>query len=129
MFKYNNEILSVEFYFVDLEQNKISVSNWHMLEAEYLSQLAILNELHDNGSAEFTENSCDVNIFTILKLSDIDKLILGLPDFYPYEIFVESDGTLTQSTFKFKYGFYDFAPNGTRLKTERKGAILKVEEK
>lgn len=116
------------FYFIDLNQNKISVSNWNMLEEEYLSQLAILNELQDNGLAEFTENSCEVNTITILELSEIDKLILGLPDLYPYEIFVESDGTLTQSTFKFKYGFYDFTPNGTRLNTERKGAILKVEE-
>lgn len=116
------------FYFVGKEQDKISVSAWTALEKEYSSQLVILYELYDNGLAEFTENSCDINISNILKLSDTDKLILGLPSWYPYEIFVESDGTVTQSTFKFKYGFYDFAPNGTRLKTERKGAILKVEE-
>jgi SNF2 family DNA or RNA helicase len=116
------------FYFVDKEQNRISVSNWNLLETEYLSQLAILNELRDNGLAELTENSCDVDTIAILKLSDTDKLILGLPNLYPYEIFVESDGVLTQNAFKFKYAFYDFVPNGTRLITQRKGAILTVEE-
>jgi SNF2 family DNA or RNA helicase/HJR/Mrr/RecB family endonuclease len=51
-----------------------------------------------------------------------------VPNGYPYEIFIESDGVLTQNAFKFKYGFYDFAPNGTRLNAKRKGAIIIIEE-
>ncbi len=116
------------FYFVNKLGNKIPVSDWEKLQSEFLSQLAILTELHDNGLADYTDNACEVECIDILKLSEIDKQILDLPNNYPYEIFVESDGVLTQNTFKFKYGFYDFAPNGTRLSTTRNGARLKLEE-
>ncbi len=116
------------FYFLNESGSKVPVSEWEKLQTEFLSQLAILTELHDNGLADYTDNTCEIESIDILRLNDIDKQILDLPNGYPYEIFVESDGTLTHNAFKFKYGFYDFAPNGTRLKTNRNGAIIKVEE-
>ncbi|WP_337045273.1 SNF2-related protein [Emticicia sp. 17c] len=128
MFKYKQDNNKFSFYFLNESESNISVSKWEKLQSEYLSQLAILNELHDNGLANYTENSCEIDSIDILRLNDIDKQILDLPKGYPYEIFVESDGILTHNSFKFKYGFYDFAPNGTRLKTIRNGAILQVEE-
>lgn len=123
---YDNNRFS--FYFLNESGSKVPVSEWGILQTEFLSQLAILTELHDNGLADYTENSCEIESIDILKLNDIDKQILDLPNSYPYEIFVESDGTLTHNSFKFKYGFYDFAPNGTRLKTTRNRAVIKVEE-
>jgi SNF2 family DNA or RNA helicase len=51
-----------------------------------------------------------------------------LPDEYPYEIYIQSDGQLNQNSFKFKYGFYDFAPNGSRFQVERNGAIIKIND-
>ncbi|WFB65017.1 SNF2-related protein [Sphingobacterium sp. WM] len=128
MFRYTQKNKKFSFYFLHNSGNKITVSDWGKLQSEFLSQLAILNELHDNGLADYTENSCEVESIDILKLNDIDKLILELPNSYPYEILVESDGTLTHNSFKFKYGFYDFAPNGTRLKISRNGAIIKIEQ-
>jgi HJR/Mrr/RecB family endonuclease len=116
------------FYFLNQSGNKIPVSNWVELQLEFLSQLAIFSELQDNGLADYTEYYCEVDSLEILKLSDIDKQILDLPNSYPYEIFIESDGVLSQNTFKFKYGFYDFSPNGTRLNTKRNGTILYVDE-
>lgn len=126
--KYTQDKNKFSFYFLNESGSKISVSEWGKLQTEFLSQLAILTELHDNGLADYTDNSCEIESIDVLRLNDIDKQILDLPNSYPYEIFVESDGTLTHNSFKFKYGFYDFAPNGTRLKTTRNGAILKVEE-
>lgn len=126
--KYTQFDKHFSFYFLDKSGDKISVSDWDRLQSEFLSQLAILSELHDNGLADYTENSCEIESINILKLNDIDKLILELPNSYPYEILVESDGTLTHNSFKFKYGFYDFAPNGTRLKISRNGAIIKIEQ-
>ncbi len=126
--KYTQFDKHFSFYFLDKSGDKISVSDWDRLQSEFLSQLAILSELHDNGLADYTENSCEVESINILKLNDIDKLILELPNSYPYEILVESDGTLTHNSFKFKYGFYDFVPNGTRLKTSRNGAIIKIDQ-
>ena len=125
-YTYNNSFFS--FYFLNELGSKIPVSNWEELQLKFLSQLAILNELQDNGLADYTEYSCEVDSLEILKLSEIDKQILDLPNSYPYEIFIEPDGTLTHNTFKFKYGFYDFSPNGTRLNTQRRGAIINVEE-
>lgn len=116
------------FYFLNQSGNKIPVSNWEELQLEFLSQLAILNELQDNGLADCTEYSCEVDSLEILKLNDIDKQILNLPNSYPYEIFIESDGVLSQNAFKFKYGFYDFSPNGTRLNTKRNGTIIYVDD-
>lgn len=127
IFKYNSDN-SFSFYFLNKSGNKIPVSDWEELQAEFLSQLAILNELHDNGLADYTENSCEIENIYVLRLSEIDKQILDLPNLYPYEIFIESDGVLTQNAFKFKYGFYDFCPNGARLNTERNRTTIKVEE-
>jgi HJR/Mrr/RecB family endonuclease len=124
-FNYNNNF---SFYFLNQSENKIPVSNWEELQSEFLSQLAIFSELQDNGLADYTEYYCEVDSIQILKLSDIDKQILDLPNSYPYEIFIESDGVLSQNTFKFKYGFYDFSPNGTRLNTKRNGTILYVDD-
>jgi len=126
--KYTNENDKFSFHFHDNSGNNIAVSDWGRLQAEFLSQLAILTELHDNGLADYTENSCEIESRDVLRLSEIDQQILDLPNGYPYEIFVESEGTLTHNSFKFKYGFYDFAPNGTRLETNRNGAIIKIEE-
>ncbi|MEM0543151.1 SNF2-related protein [Flavobacterium sp. j3] len=128
MFRYIYDNNNFSFYFLNQSGDKIPVSNWAELQLEFLSQLAILNELQDNGLADCTEYSCEVDSLEILKLSNIDKQILDLPNNYPYEIFIESDGVLSQNTFKFKYGFYDFSPNGTRLNTKRNGTILYVDE-
>ncbi len=128
MFKYIQANNKFSFFFLNETESNISVSEWKKLQSENLSQLAILKELYDNGLADYTEHTCEVDSIDILRLNDIDKQILDLPEGYPYEIFVESSGILTHNSFKFKYGFYDFAPNGTRLKTIRNGAILQVEE-
>jgi len=126
--KYLQDNNRFSFYFLNESRSKVPVSEWEKLQTEFLSQLAILTELHDNGLADYTDNSCEIESIDILRFNDIDKQILDLPNSYPYEIFVESDGTLTHDSFKFKYGFYDFAPNGTRLRTTRNGALIKVEE-
>lgn len=114
------------FYFLNAAGEKVPVSGWDNLQTEFLSQLAILAELHDNGLADYMENTCEVDSLHILRLGAIDRQILDLPDNYPYEIYIESDGVLTHNAFKFKYGFYDFCPNGTRLNTTRNGPILLV---
>lgn len=127
-FKYTQEHEKFSFYFLDSLGSKIPVKDWKKLQSEFLSQLAILTELYENGLAEYTETSCTVESTDVLNLSEIDKQILELPNNYPYEIFVESDGILTHSSFKFNYNFYDFAPNGTRLKIERNGALIYLDD-
>lgn len=127
IFRYSNHNNNFSFFILNELGYKVPVSDWEELQSEFLSQLAILNELYDNGFADYTETSCEFENINVFKLSEIDQQILELPNLYPYEIFIESDGVLTHNTFKFKYGFYDFAPNGTKLKSNRNGAIIKVE--
>lgn len=107
---------------------RIPIFNWEDVKNDFLAQLSILYEFHDNGSADFSVDSCEVETIEILKLSEISKQILGLPAEYPYDIYIQSDGQLNQDSFKFKYGFYDFAPNGTRFQTQRNGAIICINE-
>jgi len=117
------------FFILDETGNEISVSNWEKLQLEYFSQLSILNELWENGFAEHTLTTCEVEANEILNLSEIDKQILYLPNNYPYEIYIQSDGQLNQNSFKFKYGFYDFTPNGNRFVVKRNGAIIDIDNR
>ena len=110
--KYDNRF---SFYIHDNLGLSVYVTSWPNLQAEYLSQISILNELFENGFADYTANSCEVEVSEILNLSEIDKQILNLPTNYPYDIYIQSDGQLNQYNFKFKYGFYDFIPNGSKL--------------
>ncbi len=116
------------FSILDEAGNNIPISQWNGIQDEYLSQLSILNELADNGFAEIKSHTYEVETIEILNLSEIEKQILCLPNQYPYEIYIQSDGQLNQSSFRFKYGFYDFTPNGNRFNVHRKGAILEIEE-
>jgi len=115
------------FFISDYNNKLIPISNWTTVQSEYLSQLSILKELHDNGFAEYSLDTCEVEVNEILRLSEIDKKILSLPDHYPYEIYIESDGQLNQSEFKFRYGFFDFVPNGNRFVIKRSGAIVEID--
>lgn len=128
MFNYRYDT-SFSFSILDEFGNEIPVAHWDAMKTEYLSQLSILNELCDNGFAEFTIDTCEVEPNEILNLSEIDKQILCLPNQYPYEIYIQSDGQLNQNSFKFKYGFYDFTPNGTRFIVKRNGAIIEIENR
>lgn len=124
-FSFNN---SFSFYVIDKEGDKIPVINWNDQKEMYLSQLSILLELVDNGVAEFSVDTCNVEALEILKLNEIDKQILRLPDDYPFDIYIQSDGQLNQNSFKFNYGFFDFAPNGTRFQIKRNGPIISIDE-
>lgn len=128
MFSWNlNNTFS--FFLLDVTGNKIPVSSWEQHQENYLTQLSILNELSDNGFAELTSDSCEVETTEILNLNEIDKQILGLPNQYPYEIYIQSNGQLNQNSFKFNFGFYDFTPNGNRLKAKRNAAVIEIEER
>ncbi len=105
----------------------IPVKDWHLYKNEFLAEYTLIQELIENGFAEISDTFVDIEIDDVLKLDALDKQILGLPSEYPFYIYIESNGTLNQNSFKFKYGFYDFVPNGNRLVFRRVGAILESE--
>ena len=120
--EYNNEF---SFFLHSSSGEKVPFSNWSTFHSEYLTQLSIINELIDNGSAITSEFGVVVETEDILTLDEIDKRLLGLPSEYPFVIYIEADGILSQGSFKFKYGFFDFVPNGNRLFFKHDGIVLK----
>ncbi len=106
----------------------IPFDEWCNYQSEYLSQLSIIQELIDNGLATTKDSIVEVETEDILTLDEIDKRLLGLPSDYPFVIFIEADGILSQGSFKFKYGFFDFVPNGNRLFFNRDGVVLRNTE-
>jgi SNF2 family DNA or RNA helicase/HJR/Mrr/RecB family endonuclease len=123
--KYDNKFL---FSLESSTGELISYSEWDTYQSEYLSQLSIIQELVDNGLAYVNDTAVDIDAEEILSLDEIDKKLLGLPSEYPFIIFIEADGILSQGSFKFKYGFFDFVPNGNRLFFNKEGIILKNNE-
>lgn len=118
-------------FLFSLESSKgeiVPFVDWDNFQSEYLSQLSIIQELVDNGLATIKNSAIEIETEDILTLDEIDKRLLGLPSDYPFVIFIEADGILSQSSFKFKYGFFDFVPNGNRLFFNRDGVVLKNTE-
>jgi SNF2 family DNA or RNA helicase/HJR/Mrr/RecB family endonuclease len=101
---------------------------FEIADIEYnFAQVSILDELLDNGFADYENGQYLVTVEAILNLTSFDKKILFLPEQYPFAIWVQSKGTLNQHDFVFDYGYYDFAPNGTYLSIKEKGPIIYFE--
>jgi len=126
--RYNHNKESFSFFLQNESNEIVPFVEWDRYTSDFLSEISILNELKDNGFAQLSDNHLIIDNPEILSLNYYDKQILGLPNNYPYEIYIESDGILTHESFKFKYGFFDFCPNGTRLKSKRNGAIIQINE-
>jgi hypothetical protein len=126
MFSWNYNS-AFEFFILDEDRNRINISSWETLRPKYLPQIAIVEELFTNGSADKTESCYTVIAMEILNLSDTDRGILSLPSEYPYEIYIQSGGQLNQSEFYFKISFMDFAPHGTIFKDVRNGPIFSID--
>lgn len=113
-----------EFFLSDTSGVDILICDWDLYRNEFLSQFSIVDELFENGFALRSSGRYLVDSTIVLNLSIIDKQILSLPEEYKFEIYIQALGQLNQSSFSFKYGFYDFLPNGTRFNTSRNGPLL-----
>src|SRR5690554_968455 len=103
--KYDNKFL----FSLELSSGEIvPFVEWSNFQSEYLSQLSIIQELVDNGLATPKDSIVEIEAEDILTLDEIDKRLLDLPSDYPFVIYIEADGILSQGSFKFKYGFFDF---------------------
>lgn len=74
-------------------------------------QKAILSSLTDNGIGEQNQDVFSIPAEGIYELSDGQRRILGLPDEYPYSIFIENEGLINRADFKYSY---HFTRNGER---------------
>lgn len=92
-------------------------------DGEIYAQAILIRELVENGQAEIHETAVCIPHEEIVQLSSIDQQLLDLPPPFPFDIKVLSSGTLNQSDFKFKWGFFE-NPHGQEIFAERQGAIL-----
>lgn len=85
-----------------------------------------LVELINNGYAEKLDNeSIQIPFDSIYKLTEYAIYSLGLPEFYPFELFIRTNGkALVDDEFSFTYDFLSFSGLGDRLFFKVIGNIL-----
>ena len=86
------------------------------------SQWLLLSELIDNGQAEADGNSVLVSYSELARLGFNECDLLGLPDYYPYDLQITADRDFSSTEFKLNYEFFQ----GTKpvLDVKRQGCIL-----
>ena len=90
------------------------------------AQWLLLKELLDNGQAESSDIGIHVPFEEVCRFEPVEQKLLGLPEPYPFEIEIRSDGTLNQSEFRYSYQF--LKPDGKPLYPKRIGCILRLTE-
>ncbi|MDE0019288.1 MAG: SNF2-related protein, partial [Candidatus Poribacteria bacterium] len=90
------------------------------------AQWLLLKELLDNGQAEALETGVRIPFEEICRLESVEQELLGLPEPYPFEIEIRSDGTFNQPEFRYNYQF--LKPDWKPLHPTRTGCILRLTE-
>ena len=96
--------------------------NAYQAQAQWL----LLKELLDNGQAEASDTGVHIPFEEVCRLEPVEREILGLPEPYPFEIEIRSDGTFNQPTFRYNYQF--LKPDWKPLYPKRTGCILRLTE-
>ena len=90
------------------------------------AQWLLLKELLDNGQAESSDTSIHIPFEEVCRLESVEQELLGLPEPYPFEMEIRSDGTFNQPTFRYNYQF--LKPDWKPLYPKRIGCILRLTE-
>ena len=89
-------------------------------------QWLLLKELLDNGQAEASGKEIHIPFEEVCRLESVEQELLGLPEPYPFEIEIRSDGTFNQPEFQYNYQF--LKPDWKPLYPTRTGCILRLTE-
>ena len=90
------------------------------------AQWLLLKELLDNGQAELSDTSIHIPFEEIGRLASVEQERLGLPEPYPFELEIRSDGTFNQPEFRYNYQF--LKPDWKPLYPTRIGCVLRLTE-
>jgi SNF2 family DNA or RNA helicase len=127
MIKWNVTPQHFEFSFINQNgQNQKYEDFEKEANSEDYAPKLLIKELLENGQGEILDFLIKIPHEEICSLSLNDLLLLGLPPFFPFDIRIDSDGTLNQTDFKFNWGFYEH-PEGKRLSAKRTGALVELE--
>lgn len=83
----------------------------------------LLQEFIDNGSAVVEGDACNVSWHAVYQLSTYERHALGLPELYPYAIYIQPHGLLKDRDFHYDIS-YRQSKLGRRYKVTRSGAII-----
>ena len=83
-----------------------------------------LSVLVDNGNATITEQGCLVPFESIYLLDNVDRIILGIPSWYRYQLMLRGNGMLNDSDFQYDLKYCSDAPDGGLLSFKREGNVL-----
>ena len=90
------------------------------------AQWLFLKELLDNGQAELVDTNVHIPFEEVSRLQSVEQELLGLPEPYPFELEIRSDGTFNQPEFRYNYQF--LKPDGKPLHPTRIGCVLRLTE-
>ena len=90
------------------------------------AQWLLLKELLDNGQAGESDIGVHILFEDVCHLEPVEQELLGLPEPYPFEIEIRSDGTFNQLEFRYNYQF--LKPDGKPLYPARIGCVLRLTE-
>lgn len=115
-------------FVLDANGQIIPYEEWKEIRSDdSYAAILLLSELHDNGKAEIGDGSLIVSHEEVCALSSVDQQLLDLPPPYPFDIRVNSDGVMNQSSFFFEWGFYEH-PQGRKLVGNRTGCVLTLND-
>lgn len=90
------------------------------------AQWLLFKELLGNGQAESSDTGVYIPFEEVCRLDSVEQELLGLPEPYPFEIEIRSDGTFNQSEFQYNYQF--LKPDWKPLQPTRTGCVLRLTE-
>lgn len=88
------------------------------------AQWLLMKEFLDNGQAEMSDIEVYIPFEEVCRLESVEQELLGLPEPYPFEIEIRSDGTFDQPEFRYNYQF--LKPDGKPLYPTRIGCVLRL---
>lgn len=88
------------------------------------AQWVLLKELLDNGQAETSDTDIFIPCEEVCRLDFVEQSLLGLPEPYPFDLEIRSDGTLNQQEFRYYYHF--LTADRKPLHPERIGCVLRL---
>ena len=128
-FQFNWDEISTGIWFTILSDN-VTLTEYtanlppdaYQAQAQWL----LFKELLDNGQAESSDMGVYIPYEEVCRLDSVEQELLGLPEPYPFEIEIRSDGTFNQSEFQYNYQF--LKSDGKPLHPTRTGCVLRLTE-
>lgn len=124
-FNWQETVTGIRFIFPSDNLAEIEYANTLPRDAyQAQAQWLLLKELLDNGQSELSSMGVHISFEGVCCLDSSEQELLGLPEPYPFDIEIRSDGTLNQPEFRYNYQF--LKPDGKPLHPTRIGCVLRL---